>query len=405
MKKKLTALLLGAVLCLSLFLPAYASEDETVDSSTVTVSVTELSPGYYLCAIWRGDTLLRLFDYTVGPDGKLEATVEIGEKLETGDLVTVGISNANTGDAAAGTIPPVICEVKNPSSDKPTNPDNPDTPDKPSTPSFSGPTDSGTPSYSITAPSKPENGAVKLNKTSARKGDTVTLTATPDSGYKLASLTVKDRKGNAVATKDIGGGKYTFTMPAGKVTVEAAFKKIPTAASFTDVPSGSWYYDAVAWAIENEITEGTSESAFSPDNLCQQAQILTFLWRAAGKPENSAKIPVTLDASLRYAEDAVLWAAENGMIGLIDGTFQPKAPCTRATAVKFIWQAAGSPKAGKATGQFTDIPDDADYAEAVAWAVEKQITNGTSATTFSPDSVCTRAQIMTFLHRDRTSKT
>lgn len=167
----------------------------------------------------------------------------------------------------------------------------------------------------------------------------------------------------------------------------------PTAPSFTDVPAGEYYAAPVSWAISKGITNGTSVTTFSPGENCTEAQILTFLWRASGKPAPSGQRPAWVDAAY---QDAVLWASNKGMIDLAG--FNPGKPCTRASAVKFIWQAQGSPSPSAASA-FTDVDKGAGYAAAVSWAVEKNVTKGTSTTTFSPNDTCTRGQIVTFLHR------
>ena len=269
MKKKLAAVLLCLSLCTALSLPAFAAE-ETADSSTITVSVTELEPGYYLCAVWRGDTLLRLFDYTVGADGRMEATVEIGEKLETGTQVTVGISNANTASAEGQPIPPVVCTVQNPSADTPGE-------QQPSGGGVSSSDDSA-PSYSIDLPAV-TGGTIKAVPARASAGQPVTLTVRPNGGYQLSGLTVTDSRGNEVRLTDRGDGKYTFTMPAGKISLDVRFAEI-SAVSFRDVPSDAYYADAVAWAVKKGITAGTGDNAFSPDAPCTRAVALTYLMRA-----------------------------------------------------------------------------------------------------------------------------
>ena len=185
-----------------------------------------------------------------------------------------------------------------------------------------------------------EHGTVTVSPKSASKGDTVTITATPDKGYTLESLTVLDKDGKALELTDKGGGKYTFVMPAGKVTVKAVFMDDNTMLNFfTDVHAEDYYYDAVLWAAQKGITGGMSDTLFAPNAACTRAQIVTFLWRAAGSPE-------------------------------------PKQLST-----------------------FGDVPADAYYAKAVAWAVENGITDGTSDTTFAPGTICTRAHGVTFLSR------
>lgn len=182
------------------------------------------------------------------------------------------------------------------------------------------------------------------------------------------------------------------------LTLGLALGGLPAAAQggFADVAPGSYYADAVQWAVERGITSGTSETAFSPDQTCTQAQILTFLWRAAGSPEAEAPVSSPEAPTGAYYEKAALWGR---WTGLLEGdVFQPAAPCTRAMAVELMWRAAGCPAAAEPAA-FADLPDSGDTAAAVAWAVEQGITSGTSATTFSPDQTCTRAQIVTFLWR------
>ena len=170
---------------------------------------------------------------------------------------------------------------------------------------------------------------------------------------------------------------------------------VPTVGGFTDVKTGDYFADPVLWAVEKNITAGTSKTTFSPNENCSVAQILTFLWRANGSPKPSGSNPFTDVKSGDYYAEAAVWAYEQGMVS--GSTFGGNAPCTRSMAVTYMWKAAGSPSAKAAS--FTDISDGAAYASAVAWAVEQGVTAGTSATTFSPDSVCTRGQIVTFLYR------
>ena len=255
----------------------------------------------------------------------------------------------------------------------------------------------GSTSYAITV-ADAENGSATANRKSASKGTTITVTATPDKGYELDTLKVTDKNGDKVKLTE-KNGKYTFTMPASAVTVKATFTK--TAENpFTDVNDDSYYKDAVIWAVENGITKGISGTMFSPDAACTRAQAVTFLWRAAGSPSpKSGTMPfgdVAVDA---YYHDAVLWAVENGITkGTSDTTFSPDSKCTRAQIITFLWRAQKSP-AVASVNVFTDVAADSYYADAVNWAVAKGITSGTSAATFSPNADCTRAQIVTFLYR------
>ena len=250
--------------------------------------------------------------------------------------------------------------------------------------------------YDVSAPSV-KHGDVTVSPKSASKGDTVTITVKPDSGYELDTLTVKDASGSKIKVKDKGDGKFTFTMPASKVTVSAEFAEIETL-DFADVPTDAYYYEAVKWAAKKGITGGIGNGLFGPNQPCTRAQIVTFLWRAAGSPEPktmSSFADVSMDA---YYAKAVAWAVENGITtGTGDGKFSPDATCTRAQSVTFLFRAIGKLVDSKA--EFSDVLTDSYYANAVAWAVENGVTNGIGDGLFGPDNSCTRAQIVTFLFR------
>ena len=254
-------------------------------------------------------------------------------------------------------------------------------------------------SYTITVKDA-QNGDVTTDRKSASAGTTVTITVKPDSGYVLDDLIVTDSKGNDLKLTGKGGGKYTFAMPNGKVTVEASFAPAKSENPFTDVPSGAYYEDAVIWAVKNGITGGTSATTFAPNGFCTRAQAVTFLWRAAGSPAPKSTAMAFTDVPAgSYYYDAVLWAIENDVTkGTSDTTFSPNANCSRGQIVTFLWRSQKSPDAA-AANPFTDVAADAYYTSAVLWAVEKSITGGTSAATFSPSANCTRAQIVTFIYR------
>ena len=267
--------------------------------------------------------------------------------------------------------------------------------------SYSAPSSGGgssSPSYSVTTPGKTENGTVTVSPRSAEKGDTVTITAKPDSGYQLDDLTVTDKNGKELKLTDKGNGKYTFTMPASKVEVNATFVKEVETSPFSDVSTSAYYYEAVKWAQEKGITGGIGNGLFGPNQPCTRAQIVTFLWRAAGSPEPktmSSFADVSMDA---YYAKAVAWAVENGITtGTGDGKFSPDATCTRAQSVTFLFRAIGKLVDSKA--EFSDVLTDSYYANAVAWAVENGVTNGIGGGLFGPNNSCTRAQIVTFLFR------
>ena len=260
-------------------------------------------------------------------------------------------------------------------------------------------------SYSITTPPSVTGGHATVSPQSAKKGDTVTITVTPDSGYELDYITATDKNGNNISLTDRGNGKYVFTMPNGNVTLDYAFKFIkpdfpnPSTINFVDVAPSAYYYDAVAWAVGQGITNGTTATTFSPDAPCTRGQIVTFLWRAAGSPSANGTSPFTDVQPGDYWYDAVLWAVSNGITtGTSVTTFSPNDTCTRGQTVTFLYRNAGSP-AVSASATFTDVTSDAYYCDAVAWALSKGITNGTSESTFSPQDQCTRGQIVTFLYR------
>lgn len=257
---------------------------------------------------------------------------------------------------------------------------------------------SSRPRYDVTTPSKPENGSVTVDPERARSGSRVTVTVTPDSGYKLGELVVTDRDGKKLELTDKGNGQYTFTMPSGKVEVAAEFVKEVEVSPFADVATDAYYYDAVKWAVEKSVTNGVSETLFGPDQACTRAQIVTFLWRAAGFPEPKSGSSFADVAADAYYAKAVAWAVENGITkGTSETTFHPDETCTRAQGVTFLYRALG--KLAAAQAGFTDVAADSYYAEAVNWAAENGVTKGISETLFGPDGSCTRAQIVTFLYR------
>ena len=265
-----------------------------------------------------------------------------------------------------------------------------------SAPSSGGGSSSSSRRYDVSAPSV-KHGDVTVSPKSASKGDTVTITVKPDSGYELDTLTVKDASGSKIKVKDKGDGKFTFTMPASKVTVSAEFAEIETL-DFADVPTDAYYYEAVKWAAKKGITGGTGDGTFNPNGSCTRAHIVTFLWRATGSPAPKSTVSFADVPAGSYYAKAGAWAVENGItLGTGDGTFSPNATCTRAQSVTFLYRALGT--APTTVNGFTDVTADAFYADAVAWAVESGVTNGTSASTFSPNNGCTRAQIVTFRYR------
>ena len=260
------------------------------------------------------------------------------------------------------------------------------------------PVDYYEPTYPVTTPDKTENGTVTANRRYAERGDTVTITVKPDDGFKLDDLTVTDKNGKELKLTDKGNGKYTFTMPASKVEVNATFVKEVETSPFSDVSTSAYYYEAVKWAQEKGITGGIGNGLFGPNQPCTRAQIVTFLWRAAGSPEPKAMSSFADVSTDAYYAKAVAWAVENGITtGTGDGKFSPDATCTRAQSVTFLFRAIGKLVDSKA--EFSDVLTDSYYANAVAWAVVNGVTNGIGDGLFGPNNSCTRAQIVTFLFR------
>ena len=269
-------------------------------------------------------------------------------------------------------------------------------------PSSSHHSSSSTTYYDVNAAVSGEGGSVAASTKRASKGATVTVTATAASGYQVAQVSAVDKDGKTVSLTDKGDGVYTFVMPASKVDVTARFAQVQKPEEkdpYGDVSKDSYYYDAVKWAAETGVTTGVGDGLFAPEWVCTRGQIVTFLWRASGSPAPKAtELPFTDVAADAYYAQAVLWAVEKGITnGTSETTFGPDQTCTRAHAVAFLYRMSGSPAAAGST--FSDVAADAYYSTAVAWAVEKGITNGTSGTTFSPDDTCTRGQIVTFLYR------
>ena len=244
--------------------------------------------------------------------------------------------------------------------------------------------------------SKDPDGSVSLSKANAAKGDKVTITVKPERHYEVDEVIVRDSKGKQLAVKDNGDGTFTFEMPADKVTVEPTFSWVNP---FADVANSAYYVDAVEWMLKREVTQGTTETTFSPNLNCTRAQIVTFLWRAAGSPEPKGTVSFADVSAGSYYAKAVAWAIENGITGGTgDGLFSPDAACTRAQSAAFLYRAAGSPAVNGSAG-FSDVAADAYYAQAVAWAKEHGITDGIGGGLFGSANDCTRAQIAAFLWR------
>ena len=258
---------------------------------------------------------------------------------------------------------------------------------------------SSAPTYPVTTPDKTENGAVTVSPKNATGGSTVTVTVTPDSGYTLETLTVTDKNGKELKLTDKGDGKYTFTMPSGKVDIKATFMEDNSLLNFFyDVPNDAYYFDAVKWAVKNGITAGVGDNLFAPNRPCTRAEIVTFLWRAAGSPVVNYAMNMSDIPEGAYYAEAVRWALSEGIaVGTSADTFSPEDTCTRAEAVTFLCRAKGSEIAYN--NEFTDVGGDDYYANAVAWAEKNNVTVGVGNDKFAPDDDCSRGQIVTFLYR------
>lgn len=367
--------------------------NDTATSEPTTVTITKATPSISISAdpaTMSGSGTVKLTVRGVPDEGRVEVTCDNGITVNNdGGTFTATLPNqtktytfaANYTGATKGNYSDksVTCTV--------------------TVTRHSSGSSSSNPTYSVTTPSKSENGKVSLEKSTAKKGDTVTVTVTPDAGYQLDKLTVTDKNGNVLKLTDKGDGKYSFTMPDGKVEVKAAFVKKVETRPFVDVSADAYYNQAVQWAQEKGITDGISSNLFGPKQPCTRSQIVTFLWRAAGSPEpKGAASGMTDVVPGSYYAKAVAWAVENGITtGTAEGTFSPDATCTRAQAVTFLARAQNAKATGKTA--FSDVPADSYFADAVAWAQANGVTTGTSETTFSPDNDCTRAQIVTFLYR------
>ena len=261
---------------------------------------------------------------------------------------------------------------------------------------YNGGGSSGYSYYTIKATAGTGGSISPSGNVSVREGRDQTFTITPDKGYAVANVKIDGKSIGAVKS-------YTFENVRRTHTIEVIFMKAngnPQTGVFVDVATGSYYEDAVDWAVENGITQGTDDTHFSPDGICTRAQAVTFLWRAAGSPKPETRAMPFTDVPVgSYYYDAVLWAVENGITkGTSDTTFSPNMTCSRAQIVTFLWRSEKSPAAGTAN-PFADVKSTAYYAGAVMWALGEDITKGTTSTTFSPDADCTRAQIVTFLWR------
>ena len=258
-----------------------------------------------------------------------------------------------------------------------------------------------TTTYPVNIVTKTEdNGTTSSSSKMASKGNMVTITVEPDRYYVVDEVIIRDSRGKQLPVKDNGDGTYTFEMPADKVMVEPTFSWVNP---FVDVKNTAYYTSAVEWTLKRMITQGTTDITFTPNGSCTRAHIVTFLWRAAGSPEPESAVSFADVPAGSYYAKAVAWAVENGItLGTTDVTFSPNAACTRAQSVTFLYRASEASASGAPT--FYDVAEDAYYAAAVKWATDNGITNGIGNGLFGSNNTCTRAQIVTFLWRSYMGK-
>ena len=395
MKRNVEISLFCLALCLTLSVPIFAGG--RTESSSIRVSLTELKPGYYLGAIWDGEELLTLFDYTVGLDGKLETTVELGKKLDEDKTVKVGVSGENTNSE------PIVQMVR---PDAFSVSDQPDAPDRPSGGTGSG---SGFARYNISVPSV-TGGSVTVFPSSAAAGSQITLTVKADSGYNLSSLNVTDSKGNDVKLTEGSDGKYTFTMPNSKVIVLAKFEPVfsepnlstPEYLPFTDVASGDWCYTAVKYAYENGLMSGVSSTNFAPNMPTTRAMIVTILYNLEGKPSAGSNGFQDVAANMWYTAP-IAWAAQIGVVHGYDAArFGPNDTITREQMAVILHNYAKYKECDLSSGtnlsDFTDANQISSYAQtAMQWTSANGLINGMGNGVLDPKGSATRAQAATIL--------
>ena len=258
-----------------------------------------------------------------------------------------------------------------------------------------------TTTYPVNIVTKTEdNGTTSSSSKMASKGNMVTITVEPDRYYVVDEVIIRDSRGKQLPVKDNGDGTYTFEMPADKVMVEPTFSWVNP---FVDVKNTAYYTSAVEWTLKRMITQGTTDITFTPNGSCTRAHIVTFLWRAAGSPEPESAVSFADVPAGSYYAKAVAWAVENGItLGTTDATFSPNAACTRAQSMTFLYRASEASASGAPS--FYDVAADAYYAAAVKWATDNGITNGIGNGLFGSNNTCTRAQIVTFLWRSYMGK-
>lgn len=425
MKKQLTALFLSLVICLSLCVPALAVETTpSYDDGKVTIGGSGFKPGedvYVTITDKNSDKTINFGVGTADGNGNVSVVVPVG-----------GADKNNLIYDIAGTESPDVVENKPVVEPKPTPPTPPTTdpdpkPDpKPDRPVINYPIYDGgnggsegtkkpsVKTYAISVPSNVAHGTVSVLWPSAAWGDTVTITATPEAGYELDTLTVTDKAGNELTVTDRGNNKYTFVMPEGEVSIQASFKvsekkqptitTLPATIPFTDVAAGSWYYDAVRFVYGKGMMNGTSPTAFSPNATTSRGMIVTILYRLEGEPAAGTASFTDVPAGQWYSK-AVAWAAQNGIVdGYGSGAFGPNDNITREQMAAILYRYASykgySVTASSSTSSYSDASQISSYAQtAMSWANATGLITGTSSTTLAPKGNATRAQAAMILMR------
>ena len=412
-KKGFLQCFIGIVLCFLLGFPAFAAEQPAsgqAGSSSIRVSIQELAPGYYLCAVWDDGVLLTLFDATVGSDGTLEQTVEVGKVLQKGDNLSVGISGENAGGD------PITYDVAvsgstgggtggsgsgsgstggstggsgsggSSSTSRPTNSSANRTTDK-----------NSSKSNGISIP-QTNGGTVSVSPSKATEGERVTVTVQPDAGYMLDRLTASDQKGNAITLTAQGGNQYMFTMPSGAVSIDASFRQAFAALPFSDVRESDWFYSAVQYVYEKQMMSGVTASYFDAEGKMTRAMLVSVFYRMRGESAVSGGTVFTDVPADAWFTNAVAWAVSEGIVsGYGNGLFGPDDNITREQIAVILWRNAGKPAPADSTVGFADAASVSDYAQqAICWAVEKGILNG-SNNQLSPGSFAMRAQVAQML--------
>jgi len=432
MKKQLSALFLALVLCLGLCTPALAATTGTYEDGNVTIS-GDFAPNedVFVTIKDKEGTLVNIGAGTADADGKFTWTGSAGGVPE--EDVRFDIAGTENGRPAdideAGNEPIKPAEPQKPGGDdKPgpeqPQPEQPTTPDRPIIPNYpnyvigggsdeSGKKPDNTPSYSITVPSNVAHGTVSVLWPTAAWGDMVTVSAVPDAGYELDTLTVKDKDGNELTVTSRGINKYTFVMPKGDVTIQASFKEaeagrtvtvLPATIPFTDVAPGSWYYDAVRFVYGKGMMNGTTPTAFSPNATTSRGMIVTILYRLEGEPAAGSASFTDVPSGQWYSA-AVAWAAQNGIVdGYGNGTFGPNESITREQMAAILYRYASykgySVTASSSISDYSDAPQVSSYAQtAMSWANATGLITGTTATTLAPKGSATRAQAAMILMR------